>query len=455
MPEAVILDPYRPYAAMLIETLYSRHGIRTVCLHQRWPPRLRMESSMPVLRSPAVAAHYMVPDADWAQIARGLASRYTIVGVLPHQEGMVAPLATLAEHLGLSWAQPEVHRALRNKCALKSLIRRTDPSLRLNFFVEVGSAEEVLDVVNDHQLERYVLKPNDGSGNDNVAFFDQSTDLMTLRRYFAGNHRRTLLEEFISGPEFWVNGQTDKSGEPTVVGIGEYYRTSHNGVENLEVGGMSVGPLDPRFEPLRDYATRVMRALGLRRSPFHLEAIVDDRGPCLVEVGGRLCGELGTLIDMAHHGPQLDLIDVAAHYYVCDTPLGRLALDWDRVATRWMGSATGDSTYSQRLVRVDGADELERSPHFLFWIKEPMPGDFVHRTKSLTTRAWATAITGSPQDDPREVIEWTRHTVQLRGTADRGWNQREKWPMYAGLARKVGTSVPRPYEMRALFDRLD
>ena len=455
MPEAVVLDPYRPYATMLIERLHANHGIRTVCLHTGWRQRFRTEPSMQVLRSPAVAGHYMVPDADWLRVAQGLEKRYDIVGVLPHEEGMVAPLATLAEYLGLAWAQPEVHRALRDKFALKDLVRRADPFLRLNTFAEVRSAEQALEIVREHKLKRFVLKPNDGSGNDNVKFFDHDTDLAALRSYFAGNTRRTLLEEFISGPEFWVNGQTDESGEPTVVGIGEYYRTSHNGVENLEVGGMSVGPLDPRFEPLREYASRVMRALGLRRSPFHLEAIVDESGPCLIEVGGRFCGELGTLIDMAHHGSGLDLIDVAAHYYVSEKPLGPLALDWDRVATCWMGSATGDSTSSQRLVQVGGAAEIAESRHFLFWIKEPMPGDYVHRTESLTTRAWAVAISGSPHDDPRDVIDWSRRTIRLQGTADRRWTQREKWPMYRGLAHKVTTSIPRPYELHAAFDRLD
>ncbi len=456
MPEAVVLDPYRPYATMLIERLHSRHGIRTVCLHTDWRQRLRVESSLPVLRSRAVAGHFMVSGMDWARVSRGLQRRFDIVGVLPHEEGMVAPLAVLAEYLGLSWAQPRVHRALRDKFALKDLIRRSDPSLRLNAFAQVRSAEQVLDFVRDRQLRRFVLKPNDGSGNDNVRFFDATSDIATLRDYFARSRdRRILLEEFISGPEFWVNGQTDAQGEPTVVGVGEYYRTCHNGVENLEIGSMSVDPRDPRFETLCDYATRVMRALGLRRSPFHLEAILDDAGPCLVEVGGRFCGELGTLMDMAHHGPQLDLIDVAAHYYVSDKPLGPLPLDWARVETRWMATATGDSPSSQRLVRVDGARAIAESPHFLFWIKEPRPGDFVHRTESLTTRAWAAALTGPHSDDARDVIDWSRRTLELRGTADGHWSLRERWPMYQGLARKAQTCAPRPYELQALFDRLD
>ena len=41
--EALILDPYRPYAQLLIQRLYLNHGIRTVCLHRNWRERLLLE----------------------------------------------------------------------------------------------------------------------------------------------------------------------------------------------------------------------------------------------------------------------------------------------------------------------------------------------------------------------------------------------------------------------------
>ena len=393
----------------------------------------------------------MITDPDWGTIARSLSRRHRIVGVLPYEEGTVAPLSALAEDLGLSWAQPEVHHALRNKHALKELVAQNDPDVRLNVFRKVSGPEEVVEAVRDHDLRRFVLKPNDGSGNNDVAVFDGGVGIPLLREYFASSSSEVLLEEFISGQEYWVNGQMDESGTPIVVGIGRYYRTDRNGIENLDLGKSSVGPDDPQFVALRDYASSVMRAIGLRRSPFHLEVIVDERGPCLVEVGGRFCGELGTLRDMAHHGPQLDLIDVAAHYYISDRPLGDLPLDWERVRSFWTAVATGDSERDQRLVRVDGTDELQDSPHFLFWVKKPVPSDFVFRTTSLTTRAWAVTLAGTHDQSPREIIDWARRTVHLFGMHDRAWSTREKLPMYEGLLHKAWSSRPRWYEMKALM----
>lgn len=448
--EALILDPYRPYASMLIQRLYLNHGIRTVCLHRDWRDRLLLEGRHPALRSQAVSAHYMITDMPLEAVAQRLGRRHRIVGVLPYEEGMVAPLAAIAAHLGLSWAQPGVIEAFTDKFALKTLLAQGDPHLRLNVFAPATSAEDVLRIVQEHHLERFVLKPNSGSGNHQVAFFEADTDPARLQEYFAAADGKVLLEEFLEGPEFWVNGQMDEVGVPTVVGIGQYYRTSHNGIQNLEVGSYSVQPSDPRFALLRQYAEQVMRASGLRRSPFHLEAIFDGKGPCLVEVGARFCGELGAVLDMYHHGPQVDLIDAAAHYYVTSKPYGPLALDWNRVDRSWVGSATGTSDYDQRIVRVEGVDVLDASPNVAFWIKRPEPGDYVQRTTSLTTRAWALTLRGELREDPKAVIDWTRATVRMRGTESDTWTRAQKIPLYKGVLQKVWASRPRPYEAAAV-----
>ncbi|MCB0921998.1 MAG: hypothetical protein KDC08_09335, partial [Actinobacteria bacterium] len=137
--EAVILDPYRPYALLMIERLYHQFGIRTVCLHQDWRTRLLLEGRHRQLRSSAVSAHYMVGDLGWDRVAQILRARHNIVGVLPYEEGMVRPLAELAGLLGLSWAQPDVLPAFRDKQALKALVVRNDPSIRMNAFTNVST----------------------------------------------------------------------------------------------------------------------------------------------------------------------------------------------------------------------------------------------------------------------------------------------------------------------------
>ncbi len=74
---------------------------------------------------------------------------------------------------------------------------------------------------------------------------------------------------------------------------------------------------------------QIMQATGLKRSPFHMEIKVDDRGPCLIEVGARLVGHGNAELCGKMHG-DLDLFDLAAHYYLSNHDYGPVSLNWNR-----------------------------------------------------------------------------------------------------------------------------
>jgi hypothetical protein len=130
--EAVVLDPYTPYAGLFIERLHREYGIRTIALHRSWRARLVGEPRLAVLHSDAVSAHIMIPAGGVRRLVGRLRSRHDVVAVLPHEEGAVQPLGFLAAELGLDWAQPDVLPYFGSKRALKEFISRNDPGLRIN-----------------------------------------------------------------------------------------------------------------------------------------------------------------------------------------------------------------------------------------------------------------------------------------------------------------------------------
>lgn len=91
MSVAVILDPYRPYALMLMEELYRRHGIQSICLHSDWRTRVVLEGRLPFLRSKAVAAHHMISGRSMEHVAEALRP-YEVLGVLPTKRACSARL---------------------------------------------------------------------------------------------------------------------------------------------------------------------------------------------------------------------------------------------------------------------------------------------------------------------------------------------------------------------------
>jgi hypothetical protein len=123
-----------------------------------------------------------------------------------------------------------------------------------------------------------------------------------------------LLEEYLEGEEFFVDGQVDALGRAVVVSVGTYRRECHNGRLNVETGARTVRTSEEHFDAVAAYARRVVEATGVRRTPFHLEAKVDQQGPCLIEVAARLVGGDGVVEDSWLH--RTDFVDEALRQYL-------------------------------------------------------------------------------------------------------------------------------------------
>lgn len=448
MPTAVLLNPYQPYALGMIARLWRDHGVRTVALHSDWRIRFILEGRAPILRSSAVAAHYMVALPDLDPVVKVLRARADVVAVVPHDEGAVLPLARIAEELQLDWAQPLV-QTFRNKGELKSLLAAAEETLRINANVRVTSADEVANWRRAHGIGRFVLKPNDGSGNVNVAILDADVSDAEVAAYFESASGVVLAEEFIDGDEYWVDGQIDAAGKVAVTGIGRYQRGPANGRTNLEFGAAAVPTTERNFAALRDYATAVMSASGLRRSPFHLEAIVDDSGPCLVEVGARLCGDLLSYAESWQHGSDCDLVGQALRQYLPDPPPPELNLDWQHYDSHLYMQVNGVQEHRIMVGEVVGFDVVEADPSFLFWIKQPQPGDVLLPTDGLVTKPWSVVLRGADETALVRNEEFVRSTLQVLPSDATGPRARVQ------LARrrfgKMWSSRPRLYEFKPLL----
>lgn len=448
--EAVLLNPYQYYAERFITLLYREHGIRTVALHSDWRTRLIRQPRLPVLDSPAVSAHYMVPPAGITRLAPLLWHRHDIVGVLPHDEGAVAPLVALGRALGLTWADQPVFDAIGSKSAIKALIHAADPNIRLNAVAPVADADATLRWVETTGVERFVLKPDDGSGNRGVAFFDtQPVDQTALRQYFAENRGVTLAEEYIGGSEYWVNGQCDAVGRPLVTTVGVYDRRTVNGKENVEVGGRTIPRNDPVSAELTSYAVSVLEALGLRRSPFHLEAKIDARGPCLIEVGTRLCGERMVATDSWQFGT--DLIGLAVDDYVrADRDISPL-LDVARYDSHRIVAVDGSATRADRIARIEGITEVEQLDQFVMWIKKPKVGNAVVPTRDLMANPWSLYCWGRDDQALDAVTEQVHATLQLTGLSQVS-GLRDRWPVITDRFARAWQARPRPAMARSWWD---
>jgi hypothetical protein len=385
-----MMDPYRPYAVSFIELVARRFGIRTVAYYTHQARMRRYRPDFPTLGGPLVAASYLVEEDELEPFADMVRDRHDIVGVIPYMEPSLAGAARLAERLELSWAQPGVLERFRDKGALKEHLRSVPDGPRINMTRRVAGPDDVLEAVLADGYNRYVLKPNDGYGNSRIGFFDATTGADELARYFADVGADVLMEEFIDGPELFVDGQVDETGEAVVYSVWRFIRAEANGRANVSMGQHTVRRHDPLFEICAEYARAVMRASGLRRSPFHLELKVDSSGPCLIEVGARLAGGYLAHLDDAAHG-SLDSLGIAAHHYLFDTPVEDYRLDWDHYDSVVMGLINGVSTVDGRIWRLEGMAQAEAAPGFLRWTRTPSFGDRITPTVDILSQPWQAA----------------------------------------------------------------
>jgi hypothetical protein len=396
--EYLIQDPHHAYATRFIEHLYKTFGLRAVCFYTDRRERLYHQPNFPILRSECVAASYDVGPRDLAGFAAHVAASHNITAVLPFNEPTVAPAVELARILQLDWGQPDVMRRFNDKFTLKDHIRSQHPYLPMNASRRVDRLADVLTARRHPAFERFILKPNNGFGNRNIGLFDSTSSKEAIASFMAALQGTPLvMEQYIEGTEYFVNGQVDDGGNVCVIAIFEYVRLPVNGRHNIDLETLLVHQRDPRFAGLAEYAGQIVRATELRRSPFHLELKVGASGPCLIEVGARLAGHGNAFLCEALHGHRLNLFDLAAHYYLKPHDYGPVPLNWDAYDSHAIRYVHGVADEHGLIFRLEGVQEVEDLPEFFRWVKQPQVAAKLEPTRDLRSMPYSLVLRGDSQ----------------------------------------------------------
>ena len=416
--EVLIQDPTQWYAARFIDLYYTEYGMKTVAFFTDEADMRRAVAQFPILTTAAISASYVTDPADIGELLPVIRERHNIVAVIPYYEPALGPATRLANSLDLDWSQPAVLVRYRDKYSQKEYLRGLENGPRVNATAQVTNADDVIAAVAGGSFSRFVLKPNAGYGNHEVGFFSASTERSELEEYFASLDGETvLMEEFLDGAEYCVVGQTNGTGEATVLAV---YSTPHveaNGRPNLVSEFRQVHHFDPLFAELADYARSVIEATELVRSPFHVDIIRDAKGPCLIEAGARFAGD-GNAFDLNElHGHRFDVFDIAAHYYLTAEDDEPIPVNWEAYDSRAYRVLYGISTKRERIYELNGVEEIEAMPEFVRWRLKPQVGARVEKTVDLATKPWQLTIAGESEEHLdaveahiRELLVWNTDT---------------------------------------------
>jgi biotin carboxylase len=336
---------------------------------------------------------------DWRDLA----------GVIPWDEESVLLGAELGQCLQLGWNPMRVIERCRDKGVMKAWLRQHG-NVRVNAAVRVTEAEEALEFQRHLGHWPVVVKPTQGSGSTAVFFPTDDGDLLhCCQKVLESGAGEVLLEEYIGGQEMAVNGVVDSSGDLLVTDVWSYDRRESHGVPNIYFQTFKVSTHDPLFSRVGQYAAAVVEALELRRSPIHMEVKVDDRGPCLIEVGARLSG--GSLPVLASKVHGRSLFELAACHYLGDLPLQVDDIDYTRYDRFEARVISGVQTVEiPRIQKVHGVEAVQALPSFEGFGVLRSPGTRAPQTHDLDTTAYEVYLIHPDAQqialDAHRVREW-------------------------------------------------
>lgn len=409
----LIFEPQHEYAAAMIGYLSDAHGLKPVCVYLSSKAEVYQRRHFSNLGPEQVEASFFLDRMTPAQLAQSLQQRYEVLGVVPYSEQSLGPAAALLQHFPALWNSPDLLRLFRDKAALKATLRREHPHILLN---EARLVQSAADVFAAPLPARYVLKPNDGFANRNVGFFEHHSPRAQVAQYFAGGTSGAgyILESFLEGPEFAINGQMDERGQAHVLSVSEYERVHANGKHNIYHWMHHVRQNTALFAEIAAYASQVMQALQLQRCPFHMEVIRTASGPVLVEVGARLGGTRTALASSELHGGGVDALAMAAHAYLFDTPYPKPVANWDNYNRINYMHLDGIADKTERLYSIEGLAAVERLPHFRSWVIKPQVGDTVQRTQDLYQVPWSFYMIGeATREELRALGEQAKGLIKF------------------------------------------
>jgi biotin carboxylase len=230
-----------------------------------------------------------------ARTAREIATRRTVVGVLCWDEPLVMPAAELAAEFGVPGLSIPGVRGCRDKYSART--RLTDGGLLQPGFAMAADLADARGAV-ERIGYPVVVKPRALGASMGVMLARDEQELEEAYQVasdaslvgdepFRGG---AIVEEYAVGPEISIDAGLHK-GEYLPMFVARKRIGSH---PYFEETGHVVDASDPLLDDreLMDTLARAHRVLGIENGITHSEVRLTERGPLIIEINGRVGGDL-------------------------------------------------------------------------------------------------------------------------------------------------------------------
>ena len=193
----------------------------------------------------------------------------------------------VADKLGLPGNSMDCTRKSTNKHLMrKAFEEHGDPSPR-SYLVDLSSDLSALPL--NYPV---IVKPTDRSGSRGIFKLESAEGLKEaiVQAVAAGFEKKALVEEFVEGTEYSVEG-ISFDGEHHILAMTLKYTTG--APHFIETGHLEPAPVSKEvYEKTVRIVTHALDSLGIRNSASHSELKIDGKGNIrLIEIGSRMGGD--------------------------------------------------------------------------------------------------------------------------------------------------------------------
>lgn len=282
-------------------------------------------------------------------------------GITTFSDFQMDTTARLAERLGLPFHPPSVARDITRKFRQRGILNAYGVGhVETALVTDRDSAADALDVVGLPA----VLKPNRGVGGTNTYVVASPEELMRVVDSVFRDGPRTEDDGYVLESRLVpVRVDDPWGGFVSVESVVRDGHVTHVGVTgkfgfappSRERGGF-VPPLPGMVDEAAvfDLTGRALTALGVRDSVCHTEIMVTATGPEIIEVNGRVGGNIQ---DLYLRGHGVNLIEVAARVALGEAPEVRPS-PVDGVVFHYFGLAPADALRLEAMPGLNAARAL-------------------------------------------------------------------------------------------------
>lgn len=393
-------------------------GIRTHVVNR--PDALAGTPTVSAAADAVSAVDFVPPEQTvaWARSRAGDGERFDAVFAL--QEMAQVAVAEVAQALGAPGNDPEAVRRIRTKDLCRAALAEAgfaQPAVRLcadaqaaaDFLEQSLQSWQSSQSSNSPQPAKpgpWVVKPRDAMGSIGVSLVREAADLPGALAALP-NDAPFLVEEFVEGPEFSVEG-VFLGGEPRILAVTAKEKAPPPFF--VEVGHVLPAEISEADQAdIQERVTAALSTLGLRTGAFHVELWLTADGPVLGEVHGRFGGDwIHTMLQ--HAIPGLEVFGLVFEDML-GLPSTHTSLAPRRgAAVRYLVPPPGQVT------AIEGWEEVLAHPAVLHAQLLVRPGDVIKPLRQSADRAGFVVVGADDSALARklaaELVDSVRFVVQ-------------------------------------------